>query len=86
MSEDEMFDDLAERIQQMQVKARERAQKRNSSAPLKRGFHAKGTGVLAKFEVRSDIPRHCKWVCFNQVQSMIPSSDSRTPGEKSLAV
>jgi catalase len=58
MSEDEMFDDLAERIQQMQLKAREMAQKRNPAATLKRGFHAKGTGVRAKFEVRSDIPRH----------------------------
>jgi catalase len=58
MSQDEMFDDLAERIKQMQVKARERAQKRNPSATLKRGFHAKGTGVQAKFQVRSDIPKH----------------------------
>jgi len=53
-----MFDDLAERIQQMQLKARERAQKWNPSAMLKRGFHAKGTGVRAKFQVRSDIPKH----------------------------
>ena len=53
-----MFDDLAERIQQMQLKARERAQKRNPSATLKRGFHAKGTGVRAKFQVRSELPSH----------------------------
>jgi catalase len=53
-----MFDDLAERIQQMQVKARERAQKRNPSATLKRGFHAKGTGVRAKFQVISELPGH----------------------------
>jgi catalase len=53
-----MFDDLAERIQKMQVKARERAQKRNPSATLKRGFHAKGTGVRAKFQVRSELPSH----------------------------
>jgi catalase len=53
-----MFDDLAERIQQMQVKARERAQKRNPSATLKRGFHAKGTGVRAKFQVSSELPGH----------------------------
>ncbi len=53
-----MFDDLAERIKQMQVKARERAQKRNPSAALKRGFHAKGTGVRAKFQVRSELPSH----------------------------
>jgi catalase len=58
MSQDEMIDDLAERIQQMQVKARDMAQRRNPSATLKRGFHAKGTGVRAKFQVRSDIPRH----------------------------
>jgi catalase len=53
-----MFDDLAERIQQMQVKAREQAQKRDPSAALKRGFHAKGTGVRAKFQVRSELPSH----------------------------
>ncbi len=58
MSQDKMFDDLAERMRQMQVKARERAQKRNPSETLKRGFHAKGTGVRAKFQVRSDIPKH----------------------------
>lgn len=58
MSQDEMFDDLAERMKQMQVKARERAQKRDPSATFKRGFHAKGTGVRAKFQVRSDIPSH----------------------------
>ncbi len=58
MSQDEKFDDLVERIQQMQVKARERAQKRNPSATLKRGFHAKGTGVRAKFQVRSELPSH----------------------------
>jgi catalase len=58
MSQDEMFDNLEERIRQMQVKAQELAQKRNPSATLKRGFHAKGTGVRAKFEVRSNIPGH----------------------------
>ncbi len=57
MNQDEMLDDLAERIQQMQVKARELAHKRNPSATLTRGFHAKGTGVRAKFQIRSDIPR-----------------------------
>ena len=56
MNQDEMIDDLAERIQQMQVKAREMAQKRNPSATLKRGFHAKGIGVRGNFQVRSDIP------------------------------
>lgn len=57
MNQDEMLDDLAKRIQQMQVKAQEMAQKRNPAAALKRGFHAKGTGVRAKFQVRSDIPQ-----------------------------
>ncbi len=51
------FDDLAERIQQMQVKAREMAQKRNPSAALKRGFHAKGTGASARFQVQSNLPQ-----------------------------
>ena len=58
MNQDEMLDDLAKRIQQMQARAREIAQKRNPSATLKRGFHAKGTGVRAKFQVNSDIPQH----------------------------
>lgn len=57
-NQDEMFDDLAERMRRMQVKAREMAQKRGASATLKRGFHAKGTGLRAKFQVRSDIPKH----------------------------
>lgn len=58
MNQDEMLDDLANRIQQMQVKAREKAQRRDPSVTLKRGFHAKGTGVRAGFRVRSDIPKH----------------------------
>jgi catalase len=57
MSQDEMINDLAERIQQMQIKAREMAQKRNPSMTLKRGFHAKGTGLRGVFEIRSDIPK-----------------------------
>jgi catalase len=57
MNQDEMIDDLAERIQQMQVRAREMEQKRNPSATLRRGFHAKGVGVRGKFQVRSDIPQ-----------------------------
>jgi hypothetical protein len=36
LSQDEMIDDLAERMKRMQVKAREKAQKRNPSATLKR--------------------------------------------------
>jgi catalase len=58
MSQDERFNDLAERIKRMQLKAREMARKRDPAAALKRGFHAKGTGVRAKFQVRADIPRH----------------------------
>ena len=58
MSQDKMLDDLAERIQQMQITAWERAQKRNPSATLKRGFHAKGIGVRAKFQVWSELPKH----------------------------
>src|SRR5258706_527693 len=58
MDQEEMFDDLAKRIQQMQIKAREIAQQRGHSIPLKRVFHAKGMGVRAKFKVNSDIPQH----------------------------
>ncbi|HLO16898.1 MAG TPA: catalase, partial [Anaerolineales bacterium] len=58
MSQDEMLNDLAERIQQMQNKAREIALKRNLSMTLKRGFHAKGTGICGKFQIHSDIPKH----------------------------
>ncbi len=58
MSKNEMFDDLAERMRRMQVRAREKAQRRNPSASLRRGFHAKGTGVRAKFKISSEIPNH----------------------------
>jgi len=58
MSQDKMFDDLSERMKRMQVKAREKAKKRDTSATLKRGFHAKGTGVRGKFQVRSELPTH----------------------------
>ena len=58
MSQDQMIDDLAERMQRMQDRAREKAQKRTPSATLKRGFHAKGTGVRGRFQVRSDLPPH----------------------------
>jgi catalase len=60
MSQDEKFDDLAERMQRMQVRAREKAQRRNPSAALRRGFHAKGTGVRAKFNISSEIPNDLK--------------------------
>jgi catalase len=58
MSQDDMFDDLAERMQRMQDRAREMAQKRDPSAALRRGFHAKGIGVRGTFRVWSDIPQH----------------------------
>jgi len=57
MDQEEMLDDLANRIGRMQIKAREMARKRNPTATLKRGFHAKGTGVRAKFKINSDIPK-----------------------------
>jgi catalase len=60
MNQDEMLDDLADRIQKMQIKAREIAQKRNPMMTLKRGFHAKGTGVRAKFHVYSDLPKQLR--------------------------
>ena len=56
-SQDEMLDDLADRMQRMQDRAREMAQKRKPSVTLRRGFHAKGTGVRGRFQVRSDIPK-----------------------------
>jgi catalase len=58
MSQDEMFDDLAERMRRTQDRARGMAQKRDRSAALRRGFHAKGIGVRGKFQIRSDIPPH----------------------------
>jgi catalase len=56
MGNGEEFEDLAGRIQRMQDKARRIAQRRDPSATLKRGFHAKGTGARAQFKVRSDLP------------------------------
>jgi len=80
MSQDEMFNDLAERIKRMQDKAREMAQKRNPSATLKRGFHAKGTGVRAKFQVRPDIPKHLQVGLFQRgviYDSLVRFSNAR---------
>ena len=57
MNQEEMLDDLAKRIQQMQSRAREMAQRRGHSMTLKRGFHAKGIGVRGKFKVHSDLPK-----------------------------
>lgn len=56
MSQDQLIDDLADRVQKMQITARAIAQKRDRNMPLRRGFHAKGTGVRAKFQINSDIP------------------------------
>ncbi len=56
MNEDDPFDDLAERMRRMQVKARELARRRDPGATLKRGFHAKGTGVRGKFIINAEIP------------------------------
>ena len=58
MDQEKMLNDLADRMERMQLKAMEMAQKKNPSATLKRGFHAKGTGVRAKFHINSDIPKH----------------------------
>jgi catalase len=60
MGKDENFEDLAERIQRMQDKARKIAQQKDPSKALKRGFHAKGMGVRAKFKVRSDLPEQLR--------------------------
>lgn len=55
-SQDEKFDDLAERMQRMQDRAREKARERDPLAGLKRGFHAKGIGVRGRFRIMPDIP------------------------------
>jgi catalase len=60
MEQEEMFDDLAERIQRMQDRAQELAQKKDPAAGLKRGFHAKGTGVRARFQIKTDLPENLR--------------------------
>lgn len=60
MDQDEMLNDLAKRVQRMQNKAREIAKKQNPAITLKRGFHAKGTGVRAKFHIHPDLPKHLR--------------------------
>jgi catalase len=80
MAQDEMLNDLAERMQRMQIKARKMAQRRNPSATLKRGFHAKGTGVRAKFQVRSDLPKHLQVGLFQPgiaYEAMVRFSNAR---------
>ncbi|HEU0297137.1 MAG TPA: hypothetical protein VFR47_30635 [Anaerolineales bacterium] len=44
MNQEEMLDDLANRIQQMQMKARDIAQHSGRAMPLRRAFHAKRVG------------------------------------------
>ena len=56
MDQEELLDELAERVRQMQVKARDKARKKLPSTPLKRGFHAKGIGFRATFKVSPMIP------------------------------
>ena len=57
-NQDQMFDDLAERMRRMQVKAREMAQKRIHLRHLARV--RQGIGVWGKFQVSADIPEHMR--------------------------
>lgn len=80
MNQEEMLNDLAQRIQQMQVKAREIAQHHDRSMPLKRGFHAKGTGVRARFKVNSDIPKQLQVGLFQlgaEYEALVRFSNAR---------
>jgi catalase len=80
MDQDEMLNDLAERMKRMQLKAMTMAQKQNPSATLKRGFHAKGTGVRAKFQVKADIPKHLQIGLFQpnaQYNALVRFSNAR---------
>ena len=53
MNQEEMLDNLANRMQQMQINARDTALKRGRSVPLRRAFHAKGLGLRARFKINS---------------------------------
>jgi len=80
MNQEEMLDDLAERIQQMQKKAQEIAQKHNPAATLKRGFHAKGTGIRAKFKVNPELPKHLQVGLFQpaaEYEALVRFSNAR---------
>ena len=80
MNQEEMLDDLAARIQRMQLKAKDLAQKRNPSATLKRGFHAKGTGVRAKFHVNPNIPNNLQVGLFQpnaEYEALVRFSNAR---------
>jgi catalase len=81
MNQEEMLNDLANRIQQMQIKAREIAQQRGQSTPLKRVFHAKGMGVRAKFKINSNIPKELQVGLFQpnaEYEALIRFSNTRS--------
>jgi catalase len=78
--EDNHFDDLAERVQRMQDRAREIAQKKDPSAAIRRGFHAKGMGVRAKFKIISDLPEQLHAGLFqpgNEYDALVRFSNAR---------
>ena len=80
MNQEEMLDDLANRIQQMQIKAQEIAQKHNRSMPLKRAFHAKGMGVRAKFKINSNIQQQLQVGLFQpnaEYEALVRFSNAR---------
>lgn len=80
MDQQEMLNDLAQRIQQMQAKARAIAQQRDRSMPLKRGFHAKGIGVRARFKVNADIPQRLQIGLFQpnaEYEALVRFSNAR---------
>lgn len=57
-TEEEQIAELAGRITEIQIRAREKALKRNPNAVIVRGFHAKGMGLRAEFRVVPDLPEH----------------------------
>src|SRR5262245_7242846 len=80
MNQEEMLADLANRIQQMQMKAQEIAQKRGHSLPLKRVFHAKGMGLRAKFKINANIPKNLQVGLFRpnaEYEALIRFSNTR---------
>jgi catalase len=80
MGNDKNFDDLAKRIQRMQDRAWNSALKKDPSATLKRGFHAKGTGVRARLKVRSDLAEHLQVGLFQpgaEYEALVRFSNAR---------
>jgi catalase len=80
MGNDENFRDLTERIQRMQDKAQKAALEKDPSATLKRGFHAKGTGVRAKFKVKSDLAENLRVGLFHpgaEYEALVRFSNAR---------